>query len=348
MDENAVVSKLFENDAMKLEVVNESIDYEKDARFKKLNQAATSQVSAFLQYAPSLGAANMIGCAFRVEYPKGVAGALISHNNGYISTMRAMDSNRFVGHATFVPLENSAVALSAFTALSVVTSQYYLHQINRQLTDIQNKLDKILEFLYDDKACEIYAEVQSVYGIYQNYSSIMGSSEQRVAALNSVSRAKVIANKNIQFYYRDMVRYSRNGELKKAESCDHLQDDLRNYSQAINLYGVCSVLEILLSQNLNDAFLKYISDDMAEHIKRHNINVSKIEGNIESVKPSSDKGFSKKSFEKLSVLLGEVQDLHEDKSPVQDFMSVINELKISAATPSEYRILEDGSVYQKC
>ena len=173
---------IIDNNVVKLNRVDEAIDYKTDARFRQIDNRTAAQVSGLLQYLPQAAAGNALKGTFRVEFPQGIS-----------------------GQATFIPTSESAPALlGLFTALSVVTSQYFLAQINQNLEEVQKKLDQVLNFLYSDKECEIYAEMQAVRTIYVNYPAIMNAAEQRTASIATIQHAKIVAERNIQFYYRDM------------------------------------------------------------------------------------------------------------------------------------------------
>lgn len=57
--------------------------------------------------------------------------------------------------------------------MSIASGQYFLSEINNNLSAINQKADKILEFLYGDKKAELMSEVSFVNFAYQNYNSIM-------------------------------------------------------------------------------------------------------------------------------------------------------------------------------
>ncbi|MDY3234275.1 MAG: hypothetical protein SOW94_06980, partial [Erysipelotrichaceae bacterium] len=122
---------IIDNNVVKLNRVDEAIDYKTDARFRQIDNRTAAQVSGLLQYLPQAAAGNALKGTFRVEFPQGISGALVQHGNGYLSVVKGPDNGKFVGQATFIPTSESAPALlGLFTALSVVTSQYFLAQIN--------------------------------------------------------------------------------------------------------------------------------------------------------------------------------------------------------------------------
>lgn len=348
---------IIDNNVVKLNRVDEAIDYKTDARFRQIDNRTAAQVSGLLQYLPQAAAGNALKGTFRVEFPQGISGALVQHGNGYLSVMKEPDNGKFVGQATFIPTSESAPALlGLFTALSVVTSQYFLAQINQNLEEVQKKLDQVLNFLYSDKECEIYAEMQAVRTIYVNYPAIMNAAEQRTASIATIQHAKIVAERNIQFYYRDMNKrvmaeledrgmplpdlMNRLNDDKTKSLAYGLIDDLNSYNQAINLYSICSILEIVLSQNFEDSYLDFIEEDLTSHFKAHNIIIGKLDGKLTALA-------NKKGAGKLSSVMKDVQDLLGEGSPEKKYKDIIGQIRTSYNSKSEYRILEDGTVYQK-
>jgi hypothetical protein len=355
-EENNKIVKIIDSNVVKVDEVNEAIDYKSDARFRQIDNRMASQVTGLLQYVPQAAMANAMRGTFRVEFPEGISGVLAKHGNGFLSVIQGEDG-KIAGHATFVPTSETVPAvIGMFTALSVVTSQYFLAQINQNLEEVQRKLDQVLDFLYSDKACEIYAESQGVKAIYMNYPAIMNQPEQKTASIVTIQHAKAVAEKNIQFYYRDMNKRvtaevndkgikvpdfigNLNDEKTKAFAYS-LLDDLNSYNQAINLYSICSILEIVLSQNFADSYLTYVEEDLRSHFKTHNIIISKLEGNLAALT-------GKRSGSRINSVVKDIQDLLGEGSPEKRYTGIIGQIQEAYNTKSEYRILRDGTVYQK-
>ena len=362
MAEEREINKIVDNSLVKFGIVNEPVDYKTDDRFRQLGNRSFAQESGLLQYIPQIAAAEALNGTYRVEFPKGVAGVLMKHGNGVLSAMQG-ENGRIVGHATFI--ENGMelpTLLGVFSALSMITSQYFLTQIYSDLEEIQDKLNQILDFLYTEKACEIYSEVQAVRAIYTNFVSIMWCQEQRMASICTIQHAKAIAEKNIQFYCHDMNRkiaYKKEDkglrlpEIKLPDIMDglgvddkiemlacELLDDLNSYSQSINLYSICSILEIVMSQNFSAAYLDYVEQDLKEHFKNHNIMIAKMDGKIAFLS-------NKKAGKELLSVVKSMQSLLGEDSPEKKFSGILDQIRDTYNSKTEYRILDDGTVYQK-
>lgn len=342
---------LYKSDALVLDQLSSSMDLKADKRYCEIGSIPASQLTALFQFAPANAIAQSSSGLFRIQYPNGVAGYLSRHGNGYLSSLHDFDTGKIIDHATYVPVEKSFTLFKTFQALSIITSQYYLHEINQQLSEIQNKLDRVLDFLYDDKSCEIYSYAKTVFGIYTNYSVIMKSETHRSSSLVLVQSAKIVAEKNIQFYYRDMNRIVSSldgkGSSKNESAINNLRDDLSNYNQSMNLYGICTILEILLSQSFEKSYLESLHEELKSHINVHNIVVSKLQGKLEQIDTVQARAVLKRNSPHLDELISNVEELISEKSPVKDFEKIALELKEAFTAPSEYLIQNDGFVYKK-
>ena len=135
----------------------------------------------------------------------------------------------------------------------------------------------------------------------------------------------------------------------KRDSLGNLENDLSNYTQAVSLYGVCAVMEIVLSENYDEAYMKYIEDDLKRHVEKHHEEVGKLKGMVISMpKPAVGpfKAAPKTDTEKEN-LLKHIEDLLGKNSPVKGYSDVIAQMREQYTDKSEFRIVQDGSVY-KC
>lgn len=322
-------------------------------RWRKLDSDAAIELLGLLHSIPAAATALSMS-QYKVCFPKGIPANshLLRKANGHFQPTLADENGQFVANAEILDASIQKIAYSVFQVLSIVTQQYYLHEINQQMTDLREKLDQVLDFLYTDKACELYAEAQAIQAIYQNYASIMNHPEQRIIALQTIQHAKILAERNTQFYIRDIGRLS-NSVVKEVKS---VRDDLNSYTQTLSLYGICSALEILLSQNFDESYLAYIEKDLKTHYDQHNMNISKLKGCVEV----AAKALKNEKPAILGIQIGgapdtapidalhaEITEILGDRSPVRGFEDTVRKIQTSFSTPTEYRITENGEVFQK-
>lgn len=331
-----------------ISVVDEPVGLPNDARWVPQDDETSSAVSALAHAVPGLATTAALAKSYRVEFPKGISGVLTRHGKGYISAIHPVGDSRWNGTATFIPMSQTAVVSACFNALSVITAQHYLSEINQQLSDIRAKLDQVLAFLYTDKACALYAETRSIGFIFDNYVSIMDSSEHRAASLATVQRAKIVAEQNIQFYYRDMHRMA---DAQQIRNPDTIRNDLENYIIALRLYGVCSVLEVALSQNFDGTYLEAVRNDCCNHIETHNILLAKLDGKLS--KAGKPGGFPIQlpggDRERLSFdcLLNELRSAQTQKEMLKEYERILADMEEEVTKPAEFMIDGQGRAYRK-
>ena len=180
MDNNVAVSGNFE-----IIPCDKMTDIENKPGIKKLELTSSQkiQMGGLMQQLPAVVAANALSDMYMVRFPAGIPNALTPLKQGGFSTMVKGENGRIAGTASLYSVEAQAAVLGAFNAMSIVSGQYFLAQINSELKTMNQNIDKILEFLYGDKKAELISEVSFVKSAYQNYSSIMEHEQQRFATL---------------------------------------------------------------------------------------------------------------------------------------------------------------------
>lgn len=246
------------------------IDLEDTSRFTKLSMSSAQkmQISALLQQTPQALAAGTLAKAYTVTFPEGLPHTLTAlHQGGYGSIIRA--NGKIAGTASFYPLTAQAVALGAFTALSAITGQYFLTQINSEMKIVNQKLDEILGFLYGEKKAELLSEISFVKYAHSNFSTMMTHEDQRVATITSLQSAKKVAMKDIDFYLSDLEATVK----QKAKDYDALRNQMDNamrikdsIEMSRQLYVVSGLLELYYSQNYEKEYISYVENEMISYV----------------------------------------------------------------------------------
>ena len=106
-------------------------------------------ISELVQHLPNMVAAGSMANAYTISFPKGLPHTLmkLSQAKGGGYTTSIMKNGKIAGQASLFQMTGQAAVLGAFTAMSIVTGQYFLAQINRELRTISKKMDEILSFL---------------------------------------------------------------------------------------------------------------------------------------------------------------------------------------------------------
>lgn len=233
-------------------------------------------LSSIASHIPSLIAADKLSSTglYMLRFPKGINGVLVElKRGGYTTTLRDPVTGKFVGSASLheAGFSSQAALLNAFTAMSIVTSQYFLSHINSKLTLINQKLDKILEFLYGNKKAELIAEINFARYAYQNFAFIMQHDEQRIATITSLQEARKVAMKDIEFYMFDMDT-TVNSDARNAGILDGINRKFFQIYDSIDmsmqLYALSMLLEIYYSQNTDAEYISYLENEFVAYIEK--------------------------------------------------------------------------------
>lgn len=335
-----------------IEPCKSSVDLEDRGKFERLslNSAQTAQVGALLQQVPQAMAAGALANAYVVSFPMGLPHTLTALRQGGFGTM-IRENGRFVGSASLTPLAAQAAALGAFSAMSAVTGQYYLTQINAELRIMNTKLDDILSFLYGDKSAELIAEINFVKFVHANYSSIMLHEQQRLATLTNLQAARIVAMKNIEFYLTDLDAILKKGAGSFDGLCTLLSKALQirdSIEMARQLYVVSGILELYCAQNFEEEYVAYLREETISYINkcdRRNMSVlSALRGKIDAYKP--------KPLEKVDSRPKVLQEIDAALSPYGNGNDSPIRISLQRALEALNRKMElylsaDGEIYMK-
>lgn len=303
---------------------------------------------------PALLAADKLSSTglYTLRFPEGVNGVLVElKRGGHITTLRDPATGKFVGTASLheANFASEAALLNTLTAMSIVTSQYFLAEINSKLKLINQKLDKILEFLYGNKKAELISEINFTRYAYQNYSSIMQHDEQRIATIASLQNARKTAMKDIEFYMYDMDS-TVNSDAKNAGMLDDIVKKFfqiyESVETSMQLYAVSMLLEIYYSQNTNSEYLSYLENEFVSYIEKcdkHALADLSILGRRVNDFSDINPFAWKLDKAKLSKRIEEsIEALHDGNSlKFEDIRTALQNLK----KPAEYVLSENGELF---
>ena len=277
-----------------LDPCDSSVDLTDSRKFMRLpmNDEQRLQLSVLMQQLPQAMAAGTLANAYIARLPKGLPHTLSRlKRGGYFTALRG-EGGRFVGSAELHPLGAQAAVLGAMAAMGAVSGQYFLTQINSELTLINHKLDDILGFLYGDKSAELIAQINFVKYAHANFGAIMMCEAQRQATLTNLQTARIVAMKNIEFYLTDLestVKKPANDfqSLRKQQDKALLIKDSIELSR--QLYVLSGILEIYYAQNYDPSYIGYVEDEIVSYINKCDRKIagtlSELVGTIRGYKP---------------------------------------------------------------
>lgn len=347
--DNDIFQTLQLDGKFEIEPVDGKIDFENKERFQKmmLTSEQKSRINAMMQYVPSAMSSASMGQAYIVKFPEGVVGTLTKLKQGGFGSMIKGTDGQFVGSASLYQLSEQAAFLGGFTAMSCVTGQYFLSEINNKLRMIKMNLDKILEFLYGDKKAELLSEISFTKYAYQNYNSIMACDQQKIATITSLQEAKKVAIKDIEFYMVDLdtaVNTKENNDVKMwVDRTLQIKDSL---DLSMQLYIMSSLLEVYYSENYDSGYLQYLEKEITTYLekceKRMISGFSALSMRISEYKGKLwEKVDTQEYKQKIDILL---ESLHNsEETPMKE---IVHNALDKIFQEEEYYI-HDGEVYLK-
>ena len=146
--------------------------------YKEVPYSHMGQIDMLLQQLPGL-AAHAISHhgTYRVYFDKSL-GVLqqAKQGNGFLraNVVQPGTNNKIIEQALLKPASAGSLAVDAFfSILSMVTGQYFLSEINDNLSHIEEKIDSIQQFLENEKNSELYANYSSLQKVIQTFEFIL-------------------------------------------------------------------------------------------------------------------------------------------------------------------------------
>lgn len=336
----------------KITQLDDDVNLSNAQKFIKLKptQGQKIQIGALMNQLPALMGVDSLSKTMVLRFPDGVQGTLmqLKDNGGYTTTLKNPETGKISGSAWMETATQQAICLGAFTAMSVVSGQYFLSQINSSLTQISSGLDKILEFLYGNKRAELLSEVNFIRFAYENYRSVMEHSEQRIATLISLQNAKKVAMKDIEFYLSDLssiITDKKSGDISSTVPKMVRTKDCLDLS--LQLYTMSNLLEVYYSENYDENYISFVQSEASIYISKCEKKELSCFGQLRHLLAGAKDGiFAKVSktdyVRQVDAIVAELETSFD--SPLQ----VTLQSGLTEVTKEKcYYLSEDGEVYLK-
>lgn len=352
LSEEDIFRVLKENGDFEITPCDKVFNVEDNKHYKKLDLSPSQQinVNALMNQLPAVMAVGSLSQSYSVKFPEGLPHTLMKLKQGGYGSSLMGEKGGIVGHASFYEMTAQAAVLGAFTAMSVVSGQYFLSQINNQLNVMKLNMDKILAFLYGDKKAELMAEVGFARYAYQNYSSLMAHECQKIATITSLQEAKKVAMKDSEFYIGDLdstVKFKDNSDIVGlVDKAFQIKESLE---LSMQLYITSNLLEMYYAQNYDSDYIKYIEDSISAFIQKCEKcmlgSFSSLETRIRDYKATPLKKIDKTLLDKKFSDILEFEDiLHRGWG--SDIRKSLSSVLHASTQRAEYYI-NDGVIYLK-
>ncbi len=215
---------------------------------------------------PGLKAAASTG-GWILSFPRGGSESQLLglHQGGYSTVLSGADG-KFIGTASIHKAVNDMLGpVALFSALAVVTGQYFMSQIRTDLKLLNEKADKILGFLYGDKRADIMAQIYFVQSASSNYGFLAQSPTQTSAQLIGMQEARKTAMRNILFYISDLKGLANADQLKDGKyydsSCRKADKICQSLELSIQLLLQSSWMEVLFTDGCSQGYIDSLKNE---------------------------------------------------------------------------------------
>lgn len=249
-----------------------------ESGYKKITNSHIGQIGMLFQHLTGL-ATNAVSYhgTYRVYFDKSL-GVLqqAKQGDGFLranvvkaGTNNVIKDQALLKAASYGPL----VANVVFSALSMVTGQYFLSEINGKLSQIDKKVNSIQKFLENEKRSDLLAIYNFLQDVIRTFEFIQANDFQRQSTINQLQKIRIDSFSNLNFYSTCFQQKMQ--ELKELKS-ENQNDTISNISESINnigdivilykfafyTYSLSFYLEIMLSGNMDSGYINFVKDDI--------------------------------------------------------------------------------------
>lgn len=311
----------------------------------KLSSGQKMGISVMVSQLPAAVSEGVLSKSYIVKFPEGLPHTLAKLKQGGLSTI-IHDGKSIVGQASLFSTEGVAAVTGIFSFMALLSGQYFLKEINRELKGLNSKVDKILEFLYGDKKAELMSEIHFTNYAYSNFSSIMQYEQQRVATLANLQNAKKTALKDMDFYLYDMISLGREKMKTFNEfeaSAEKAFQTKECFDVSMQLYIMTSLLEIFYSQNFDEGYREFVYDEICSYVDRYYDEIDNIFTKLKSQSFNIGKGLNQ--YQKRFKIGNELEAIAKDSDYVSSLKSDIFGLFHGYDQYNTFYIEADGDIY---
>ena len=316
----------------------------------ELSKSQKSQLGLLQSQFPNMISNSVAMNSYIVRFPEGLPHTMMQLKQGGVSTTLMGVNGKIAGTASLYSTQALSIACTGFAIMSFATGQYYLESIHSDLNLINQKIDKILGFLYGEKSSELLAEITFVNDAYKNYSSIMQNELQKLATITNLQASKKIAMKDIEFYIDDLTK-TVSMQSKNYQDYEKIVSDALKIKDCLTLakqlYTLSNILEVYYSENFDTKYVQYVKDSIDGYISKCDNRIltefSHLNGRNSEFKSSPLKKIDTSSLEDL---LSKVIDEYSSVKKSEDRRCAMESLE-SMNTPTEYVVTNDNRVFFK-
>lgn len=312
----------------------------------QLDSSMEATILAFLRNYNSIFQKGILANAYYVKFPSGIPHTLMALKQGGYSTA-VRSSGRFAGSASLYPLAARGPAMAFAAVISMAAERVILNILFSSIELIDNKLDTIVDFLYNDKNSELISEISYLKYVNSNYGSICSKEDLRMSTIIGLQSTKKVAIKNIEFYRFD-IESLLNRKVKELKDANLIYRNIRFLEYAEQLYMLRSAIELYLVGNFDKEYVKYIKNEMKTYVKRSEITLIKTSADlIKKVNEVSILPTDKKKIAARTELVQKIEAVNEKYSSDEGTLmeKLIEDLFTDIEKSNDFIIDKSGKLY---
>lgn len=335
--------------------------------YTKISSYVLPQIGTLAQYVPGEAVALSNLGTYKAVFDKGL-GVLqksAKYPGNFVGNVVSPGSNNDI-RAVAVWQEVSAspqLALSIFTAASVVTGQYFMAQMNSKLGQINQGIQELRQYLEAEDFSVLKTTEEYLQEVFSNLRSISENEVQRQSTLTRIMDRKLSCSEIGNKYAKIIEAMKMEGKTK--EDLDSTFNSFSRYLSvhhyALHLYAGAAYLEMVLSQNTDSEYLRNLVKDIQDRVAAYQYQLFHWERNmnffIDEAKalkrgrrrerrdpPAPTAALKEDSPTRYKSLLARYMNEHENLETVQALREEINKKDLLYNKPVE-AVISDGNLY---
>lgn len=244
---------------------------------------------------PTLAGAKELSTAYKVVFPAGVTGKLMTLKNGanagLATTSIIGESGKIAGQAGLQSLSNLASPLAVFSALSMITGQYFMAEINKSIKALSENIEEVQKQIDTSEESVVFSASIFMQEIKNDWTLILESEDFKVSVISNI--IKTINDLTSSCYYFENRLNTKMSELKINLQKNKISEDMllselnRNKEFLKQAYELRSCLKMILIF-LTSGVTESNSKDIKQALKKDedllfSVTVKQLEHKIDEI-----------------------------------------------------------------
>ena len=221
---------------------------------------------------------NTLNGAFKVIIPDGATGTLMKYKNGLLGTPIIGENKNIVAHAGLEEIKSiSLTPVMLFSAMSVITGQYFMSRIDESLSNIEKNVNEIIELIYDEKESDNLAIYNFFKYVNINLQTLIDNREMKISTLTNIQNYNNKLHSNILFYsksikrlIKDLKSVTEDGvlagkRLDKIQEIDNKMEEIEKQQHlCYQLLCIGKVCEIQIAECYDEEYYSNLIKDLTD------------------------------------------------------------------------------------